>query len=109
MSELDRPRISQTALTKAGALGLQFVLTDGETLSGRLKYMVDHSGIASGRRRDRIRPTTAKRRRYGDFILVLKDGTLVDILTTNAGWCLTCLGVKELYDGSSSRRCPDCK
>lgn len=90
----DRLRISQTALTKAGALRLHKSLNPEETLSGLLKYMVEKSAIASGRTRD-LRASNAKRRRYGDFILVLVGKTLVDVLVSRPDWCQACLGIER--------------
>lgn len=95
----DPLRISQTALTKAGALGLAKTLDKGEdeNLAGLLKYMVEMSAIASGRKRNPQR-SSANRRRYGDFILVLKGAVLVDVLAARHDWCQTCLGVKRGHD-----------
>lgn len=92
----DPLRISQSALTKAGALRLHTALDkqEGENLAALLKYMVEKSAIASGRSRNPHR-SKANRRRYGDFILVLKGCVLVDIVVERTDWCPTCLGVER--------------
>lgn len=99
----DPLRISQTALTKAGGLKLASALAPGaeETLAGLLKYMVEKSAIATGRKRNPHR-AKANRRRYGDFILVLKGAVLVDIVAERHDWCQTCLGVRR---GTGSCNC----
>ncbi|HEY0819768.1 MAG TPA: hypothetical protein VGD46_13375 [Rhizobacter sp.] len=90
----DPLRISQTALTRAGGFGLARALDkrEGENLAGLLKYMVENSAIATGRKRNPHR-ARANRRRYGDFILVLKGSVLVDIAVERHDWCQNCLGV----------------
>lgn len=52
--------------------------------------MAERSAVATGRTRHRR--TTADRRRYGDFILVLKGHVLVDLIAIRHDWCQTCLG-----------------
>lgn len=98
----DPLRIAQSALTRAGGFKLERALDkrEGENLAGLLKYMVEKSAIASGRKRNPHR-AKANRRRYGDFILVLKDNVLVDVVAERHDWCQTCLGV---HRGT----CPDC-
>lgn len=91
----DSLRISQSVLDKAGSLGMRRALKDGEKLSAVLKYMVENSVIASGRRRNGSqRDTQLKRRKYGSFVLVLKGHVLVGLYTTEPNWCIHCLGVR---------------
>lgn len=95
ISTSDSLRISQSVLTKAGAMGLQHTLKEGESLSAVLKYMVENSAIASGRRRSKShRENVLKRRRYGSFVLVLKGHLLVGIYTPETNWCPECLGTR---------------
>lgn len=86
----DSIRISQTALNRAGTLHLRKSLRQGEKMAALLKFMVEKSAIASGRKRSKTQ-TRLNRRRYGDFILMLKGNVLVDI-TAIRHWCPHCLG-----------------
>lgn len=91
----DPLRISQTALNRAGQLGLHRAVNkaEGETLSGVLKYMVENSAIATGRRKNQNR-ARANRRRYGSFILVLMGHVLVGVYCNDPKWCPKCLGLR---------------
>lgn len=89
----DPIRISQSALNKAGALGLDESVRQGETLSGLLKYMVEQSALATGRTRH-AKKDGAKRRRYGDVILMLRGHTVVDLAVLKQNYCKQCLGVE---------------
>lgn len=90
----DPIRISQSALNKAGALGLGEALRheDGESLSGLMKYMVEKSALATGRTRH-AKKGGAKRRRYGDVVLMLRGHTVVDVAVLRQNYCRQCLGV----------------
>ncbi len=75
--------IAESVMQKAGAFGLQ---EHDPKLAQLLKRMVEFSAIASGNFND-------QRRAYGDFILTVRDNTLVDINTnTNEAICIDCLG-----------------
>ena len=77
-------------MQKAGAFGLQ---EHDPKLAQLLKKMVNLSAIASGNFND-------QRRRYGDFILTVRDNTLVDINTnTDGAICVRCLGIGILPNG----------
>ena len=85
-----RIRIAETVMQKAGAFGLQ---DHDPKLAQLLKRMVRLSAIASGN-------FNTERRRYGDFILTVRDNTLVDINTnTDGAICIGCLGTEVLDDG----------
>lgn len=104
----DRIRVSQSALAKAGRLGMGRALRGDERLTQVLKYMAEHSALASGRRRDGYTPGPGKRRRYGDVVLVLRAGTVVDIAVTRPDYCRACFGAHCVSPGhcphSTSRR-----
>lgn len=77
-------------MQKAGAFGLQ---EHDPNLAKLLKRMARLSAIASGNFND-------QRRRYGDFILTIRDNTVVDINTNTDGViCIDCLGTEILPDG----------
>ena len=77
-------------MQKAGTFGLQ---EHDPKLAQLLKRMVKSSAIASGNFND-------QRRRYGDFILTVRENTLVDINTNTDGViCIDCLGVEITPDG----------
>jgi hypothetical protein len=77
-------------MQKCGAFGLQ---DHDPKLARLLKRMVKLSAIASGNFNE-------YRRRYGAFILTVRDNTLVDINTEDdAVICITCLGTTILPDG----------
>lgn len=82
---MSRIRIAESVMQKAGAFGLQ---EHDENLAQLLKRMVKLSAIASGNFND-------QRRRYGKFILTVRDNTLVDINTNGEGLiCIHCLGTE---------------
>ena len=82
---MQRIRIASSALTKAGALGLH---EHNENLAQLLKKMTRLSAIASGNFND-------QRRRYGAFILTVRDNTVVDINCNEDTYeiCFLCLGI----------------
>lgn len=87
---MSRIRIAETVMQKCGAFGLQ---DHDPKLARLLKRMVKLSAIASGNFNEH-------RRRYGAFILTVRDGTLVDINTEDdAEICIHCLGTTILPDG----------
>ena len=69
---MTRIRIAESVMQKCGAFGLQ---DHDPKLARLLKRMVKLSAIASGNFNE-------YRRRYGAFILTVRDNTLVDINTT---------------------------
>lgn len=89
---MERIRISQTVMDKAGAFGLQ----DHDRtrcLAAILKQMARLSAIASGNFNE-------QRRRYGAFIMTIRDGTVVDINCNEDGEiCLDCLGTETTESG----------
>jgi hypothetical protein len=105
----DRIHISQTALNKAGRLGWPEALRHGEKLAPLLKFAVERSGLASGRSRHRFGPSNGTtRRRYGDFLLILRGPVLIDIVALQRRSCRTCLGTK-LVGQALDQPCPDCQ
>ena len=85
----ERIKIAQTVMDKAGALGLDEY---DPNLAQLLKKMARLSGIASGNFND-------QRRRYGAFILTIRDNTVVDINCNDDGYCLECLGIEVTDEG----------
>lgn len=93
----NRIRIAQTVLNKAGAFGLQ---DHDSNLARLLKKMALLSAIASGN-------FNKERRRYGAFILTIRDGTVVDINCNEEGEiCFHCLGT-EILDDDTCYHCVD--
>lgn len=87
---MTRIRIAESVMQKCGAFGLQ---DHDPKLARLLKRMVKLSAIASGNFNE-------YRRRYGAFILTVRDNTLVDINTNEDGpICIHCLGTEFLPDG----------
>jgi len=87
---MSRIRIAESVMQKAGTFGLQ---EHDDKLARLLKKMVKLSAIASGNFNE-------QRRRYGAFILTVRDNTLVDINTNEDGViCIHCLGTEFLPDG----------
>lgn len=100
----DGIRVSQTALDKAGAIGLRRSLNPDEPLSELVKYMAVHSALASGKSKLRRKGDTSRRRRHGDFVLMMQGGVVVDFIALRKDWCPECLGVDR-----ESPRCLTCK
>jgi len=71
-------------MQKAGSFGLDDY---DKNLAQLLKRMARLSAIASGNFND-------QRRRYGDFILTIRDDTVVDINCDVDDYCLDCLGTE---------------
>lgn len=78
-----RIRIAESVLEKAGSLGLNFSFPN---LAKGLKKMARLSAIAGGNVND-------QRRRYGSFILTVRDNTVVDINCNEETYCVLCLGI----------------
>ena len=92
-----RIKIAETVMQKAGNFGLQ---EHDSNLAKLLKKMARLSAIASGNFND-------QRRRYGAFILTMRDNTVVDINCNDEGEiCITCLGIGFSATGDE---CPDCE
>jgi hypothetical protein len=68
---------------KAGMFGLHYTYPK---LAKGLKNMARLSAIASGNFND-------QRRRYGSFILTIRNNTVVDINCNTEDYCTLCLGV----------------
>lgn len=86
-----RIRIAESVMQKAGAFGLQ---DHDPNLAQLLKKMARLSAIASGNFND-------QRRRYGVFILTMRDNTVVDINCDEDGEiCIDCLGTEIVEDNS---------
>lgn len=92
----ERIKIAQTVMDKAGAYGLG---DRHPNLAQLLKKMARLSGIASGNFND-------QRRRYGDFILTIRDNTVVDINCDEDDICFICLGI-EVDDTGEECMCVD--
>lgn len=77
-------------MDKAGAFGLQ---DHDPNLAQLLKKMARLSAIASGNFNE-------QRRRYGVFILTMRDNTMVDINCDEEGAiCIECLGTEFTPEG----------
>ena len=87
----ERIKIAQTVMDKAGAYGLD---QHDSNLAQLLKKMARLSGIASGNFND-------QRRRYGAFILTIRDNTVVDINCNEDTYeiCFLCLGTEVTDTG----------
>ena len=79
-----RIKIAETVMQRAGAFGLH---EHTPNLAQLLKKMARLSGIASGNFNE-------QRRRYGAFILTIRDNTVVDINCNDDDYCLDCLGIE---------------
>lgn len=75
-------------MQKAGGFGLDQYDTK---LAQLLKRMARLSANASGN-------FNHQRRRYGDFILMIRDDTVVDINCIREDYCLDCLGTEITVD-----------
>jgi len=84
-----RIKIAQTVMDKAGSYGLH---EHDSNLAQLLKKMARLSGIASGNFND-------QRRRYGAFILTIRDNTVVDINCNDDEICFDCLGIEVTSEG----------
>lgn len=85
-----RIRIAESVMQKAGAFGLH---AHDPNLAQLLKKMARLSAIASGNFNE-------QRRRYGAFILTIRDGTVVDINCNEDGAiCIACLGTEFTPEG----------
>jgi hypothetical protein len=84
-------------MDRAGALGLD---EHDPNLAQLLKKMARLSAVASGNFND-------QRRRYGAYILTIRDDTVVDINCNEDDPCLTCLGLG--FVGSEMLECTDCE
>ena len=92
-----RIRIAASVLTKAGQFGLQ---RHTPALAQLLKKMARLSAIASGNFNE-------QRRRYGAFILTIRDNVVVDINTNVEGIiCPLCLGT-EMTDSGDECICTE--
>ncbi len=83
-----RIRIAESVLRKAGCFGLQ---EHTPKLARLLKDMARLSAIASGN-------FNKERRRYGAFILTIRNNVVVDINCDHEEVCRKCLGT-EIVDG----------
>jgi len=92
-----RIKVAQTVMNKAHALGLD---EHESNLAKLLKKMARGSAIASGNFND-------QRRRYGSFILTIRDNTVVDLNCNEDEPCLTCLGLG--FVGTEMLDCRDCE
>ena len=87
---MTRIRVAESVLQKAGAFGLD---EHDPKLAKLLKKMVLLSAIATENKFE-------NRRRYGEFILTVRDNVLVDINTnTDDVICIHCLGTEITPDG----------
>ena len=85
-----RIRIAESVMQKAGNFGLQ---EHDPNLAQLLKKMARLSAIASGN-------FNTERRRYGAFILTMRDNTMVDINCNDDGEiCIDCLGTEFTREG----------
>lgn len=80
---MQRIKIAQTVMDKAGEYGLHY---HDKNLAKLLKKMARLSGIASGNFNE-------QRRRYGSFILTIRDNAVVDINCNDDDYCEECLGI----------------
>lgn len=86
----NRIRIAESVMQKAGAFGLQ---EHDSNLAQLLKRMARLSAIASGN-------FNKERRRYGVFILTMRDNFVVDINCNEKGQiCIVCLGTEFTPEG----------
>lgn len=86
----DRIRIAKSVMQKAGSFGLS---DHDPKLAQLLKRMARLSAIASGN-------FNKQRRRYGKFILTIRDNTVVDINCNEEGViCIKCLGTEFTPEG----------
>ena len=92
-----RIRIAESVMQKAGAFGLQ---DHDPNLAQLLKKMARLSAIASGN-------FNTERRRYGDFILTIRDNVVVDINTDDEAGeiCISCLGTSVIKEGAEDCPC----
>jgi len=81
---MPRIRISESVMQKAGQFGLQEHTTK---LAQLLKRMALLSAIASGNFNN-------ERRRYGSFILTIRNNVVVDINCDDYEVCRKCLGTE---------------
>ena len=86
---MHRIKISETVMQKAGQFGLQ---EHAPGLAKLLKKMTRLSAIASGN-------FNTERRRYGAFILTVRDHTVVDINCDHEEVCIDCLGTEMTEAG----------
>lgn len=92
-----RIRIAESVMQKAGNFGLQDHDIN-RSLADILKKMALMSAIASGNFNE-------QRRRYGVFILTIRDSTVVDINCDEDGViCIRCLGT-EIVDDDACCHC----
>lgn len=84
-----RIKIAQSVMDRAGEFGLHELTPN---LAQLLKKMARESGIASGNFND-------QRRRYGAFILTIRDNNVVDINCNEDDYCTLCLGIEINSDG----------
>lgn len=84
-----RIRVAESVMRKAGQFGLQEHTTE---LAQLLKKMARLSAIASGNFNN-------ERRRYGAFILTIRDNILVDINCNDEVVCINCLGTEQKSNG----------
>ena len=86
----NRIRIAESVMQKAGAFGLH---AHDSNLAQLLKRMARLSAIASGNFNE-------QRRRYGAFILTMRDNTVVDInCNYDSEICIECLGTEFTPEG----------
>lgn len=86
----NRIRIAESVMQAAGAFGLQ---EHDPNLAQLLKKMARLSAVASGNFNE-------QRRRYGAFILTIRDNTVVDINVNDDGViCIECLGTEFTPEG----------
>jgi len=86
---MSRIRISESVMQKAGQFGLQ---EHTPQLAKLLKSMARLSAIASGN-------FNTERRRYGAFILTIRDNVVVDINCNDEVVCKKCLGTETKSNG----------
>ncbi len=85
-----RIKIAESVMQKAGAFGLQ---DHDPNLAQLLKKMARLSAIASGN-------FNTERRRYGAFILTMRDSVMVDInCDIDGAICINCLGIEFTPEG----------
>ena len=84
-----RIRIAESVMQKAGGFGLS---EHDYNLALLLKKMARLSEIASGNFNE-------QRRRYGAFILTIRDNTVVDINCNEKEICIECLGTEFTAEG----------
>ena len=84
-----RIRIAESVMHKAGQFGLQ---KHKRELAQLLKKMARLSAIASGNFNE-------QRRRYGAFILTIRNNVVVDINCNDFEVCKMCLGTETKENG----------